>query len=183
MKSLVCLSLVAPLALATACKVGDFSERTGNVESDADVVVPDASEGPVVDAMPGVDCEEEALPNGGGQHNPGLSCIVGGCHDGNTQDVPLWTMAGTAYVDIQGTAPLVGGTIVVTDANDQELKLITARNGNFYTAQPIAYPVQVKGSLCPNTIEMVSPVEANGASCNLGGCHDAAGNRIYVTVE
>ena len=67
-------------------------------------------------------------------------------------------------------------TIHVVDAKGQSLSLVTALNGNFYTATPVTYPVQVKASLCPSTVSMVGPVQAPG-SCN--GCH-SSGFRIHV---
>lgn len=185
MSRLACASLFAlplVLAMAPSCKVGDFSEQDPNAgTNDAAVAAFDASNVGGADAQPSdPDCEESVLPNGAGQHNPGLSCIVGGCHDGNTADVPLWTLAGTAYTDINGTTPLAGGTILYTDANGLEVKMVTAQNGNFYTSQAVAFPIQATASRCPNTLPMNTAIADNMGSCNAAGCHDIAGNRIYV---
>ena len=168
--------------MAPSCKVGDFSEQDPNAgTSDAAVAAFDASNVGGADAQPSdPDCEESVLPNGAGEHNPGLSCIVGGCHDGNTADVPLWTLAGTAYTDINGTTPLAGGTVLYTDANGLEVKMVTAQNGNFYTSQAVAFPIQATASRCPNTLPMNTAIADNMGSCNAAGCHDIAGNRIYV---
>tara|TARA_R110002096_G_scaffold250980_1_gene443578 strand:+ start:14720 stop:15286 length:567 start_codon:yes stop_codon:yes gene_type:complete len=180
------LSLIAlPIALSMApsCKVGDVSERENNAAgSDAAADVIDGGEVAGIDAQAvDDDCELAVTPNNDGNHNPGQSCIVAGCHDGNTQDAPLWTLAGTAYTDINGTTPLAGGTILYTDANNAEIKIITDTNGNFYTAQTILFPIQVAGSRCPNTLPMVAAVaDAAMANCNQGGCHGTGDSRIYV---
>lgn len=175
------LSALALPALASvvalSCNVGDVSEGGPNVASDAAAAVTDGGgEADALAADP--DCEPAATPNGNGQHNAGISCIVGGCHDG-ASGPPLWTLAGTLYTDLEGTTPLAGGTLIFTDANDQEIKLTTASNGNFYTGDAIAFPVKVKASRCPNSLSMDMAITTAQASCNQAGCH-AAGNRIYV---
>jgi hypothetical protein len=183
MSRLACLSLIVlpvALSLAPSCKVGDVSEREINgAGNDASVAVFDGGGG--ADAQPvDPDCEEAVTPNADGHHNAGQTCINAGCHDGNTQDAPLWTLAGTAYTDINGTTPLAGGTILYTDANNAEIKIITDTNGNFYTGATIVFPIQAVASLCPNTLPMNTAVAANMANCNTAGCHGEAGNRIYV---
>jgi hypothetical protein len=137
--------------------------------------------GGAADAAPGEeDCEPAAAgPLESGNHNPGLSCITGGCHDGNTAGVPRWRAAGTVYSAINGGAAVAGATVIVTDANGAELKLITAQNGNFWTEQNLAFPLRVGASKCPDTQQMLGTVDQAGASCNRAGCHDAA-NRIHL---
>lgn len=177
--SLLSFSLV--LSLAVACKVGDTSQNAPNVAVDATAAVIDGGggggEGPDAQAAD-PDCEPAAAPNGNGRHNAGVSCIESGCHDG-AGEPPLWTLAGTLYVDKEGTTPLAGGTLVFTDANDAEFKLKTAANGNFFTNDVIAFPIQVKASVCPNSLSMVQGIDAAMASCNKAGCH-VANDRVYV---
>ena len=167
-------------AVVMSCNVGDVSQNGPNVASDAAVAVSDAGGGGEADALAAdPDCEPAATPNGNGEHNAGSSCTDSDCHDGNTANVPLWTLSGTMFLDLAGTTPLAGGTLIVTDANAQEIKLTTASNGNFYTGDAIAFPVQVKASRCPNSLSMNMAITTAEAGCNQGGCH-AAGNRIYV---
>lgn len=134
----------------------------------------DAGGDPTPDAAP-VECEPAAatLPNG--NHNAGLACL--GCHNG-TGLPPRWTLAGTLYDSRQGTAPISGATIVVTDADGVEHSLVTASNGNFYTSAAIAFPVTVRASKCPDTRAMTS--QAAVGDCN--GCHtaNASQGRIHL---
>jgi hypothetical protein len=107
-----------------------------------------------------------------GHHNAGLDCLS--CHTG-TGAAPHWYAAGTLYTTASGTAPVVGATVHITDAKGVEVKLITANNGNFWTATALTYPVQVKASLCPTTVMM--PVAPSTGSCNT--CH-SSGNRVHL---
>ena len=165
------------LIVISSCSVGDVSSPDPNPGSDAAALI-DSGLGDVDAQAADPDCEPAASPNGSGQHNPGNSCIEAGCHDG-AGDPPLWTLAGTLYLDKEGTTPLAGGTLVFTDANATEFKLRTSTNGNFFTNEAIVFPIQVKASLCPNTLPMNQAIDANMGSCNSAGCH-VAGNRIYV---
>lgn len=141
-----------------------------------------------VDAKPGggggggggADVDENCIDlvgaNGNGKHNPGRNCMEGGCHDGA---VTKFTIAGTLYKDKDGSAPVAGATLVFTDENNAEIKLITASNGNYYTSQNITFPVKVKATGCPNSKSMGAEIsEANGG-CNKDGCH-VAGKRVYL---
>lgn len=168
------------IAIVVSCKVGDTSSQGPGPSGDSDAAVATADGGgDGVDAQAAdPDCEELAAPNGSGQHNPGLSCVEAGCHDGGGEP-PLFTLAGTLYLDQAGTTPLAGATLVFTDNNAVEIKLRTSSNGNFYTNQDIAFPIQAKASLCPNSLSMTAPIDQAMGNCNQAGCH-VAGNRIYV---
>lgn len=145
------------------CVVGDPDPYQRDVDAavespDADLGTPDA---PIQEA-----CEPAAtiLPNG--NHNAGAACLT--CHDGT--GAPLWTVAGTIYTSAAGTTPLEAATIIVTDADGVEHKLVSATNGNFYTAATIAFPVTVKASKCPDTEQMGNqPAIGDCNSCHTGG--------------
>jgi len=111
-------------------------------------------------------CEppSNALPNG--RHKAGQSCR--GCHS-------EFSVAGTLYSTAAGGTAVSGATIIVTDANGVEHKLITASNGNFYTTTNIPKPIRATATKCPSVRTMNDAV-SNG-SCN--ACH-TAGNRIYL---
>ena len=111
----------------------------------------------------------DAVPNpGDGEHNPGQACIA--CHQADGG--PTFTLAGTLYADPAGTTPLAGATIVVTDADGTVTELVTRQNGNFWTNDPLAFPVRVSATRCPDTTPMIGAVAAPG-DCNSGGCHAA----------
>ena len=150
----------ASLASCTPQEPGD-----GGGDSPADEVDAAPVAGP--DAGPAPVCEETAtqLPNP--KHNAGLACLS--CHSG-TGVAPKWTVAGTLFTNAQGSAPIAGATVLITDANGVTTKLVTASNGNFYTSKAMAFPVRVGASKCPDTKMMPGMIMTG--DCN--SCHQAA---------
>lgn len=120
-------------------------------------------------------CSPAVATSASGQHNAGLECMV--CH-GAGGGAPRFTLGGTLYVDAVGSAPVVGATVQVIGANGARLNLVTARNGNFWATQAVAYPVKVVASRCPTSVPMITAVAAPGG-CNAGGCH-GGGMRIHL---
>jgi hypothetical protein len=108
---------------------------------------------------------------GSGHHNAGDDCMS--CHANFGSRT--WTVAGTLYTSVTGSAPLGGATIEVIDANGQALRLPTTDNGNFWTTLPVALPLKVRASKCPSNAVMSST--SNTGSCN--GCH-GSGFRIHL---
>jgi hypothetical protein len=163
--AVVCLVMFS----ASACIVGEAPP-----DPDPDVSAgADAGGDPTPDAS-SVECVPAASNLPFGNHNAGAACQ--GCHTGGV--APAWTLAGTLYDSRQGTAAIPGATITITDATGAELTLITASNGNFYTQQPITFPVTVSASKCPDTKSMGSQV----ATGNCNGCHTATSSqgRIHL---
>jgi len=101
-----------------------------------------------------------------GHHNAGQPCL--GCHNG--AGAPRFTVAGTLYRTLAGGAAVPSATIVMVDATGKRLQLVTAANGNFYTTVPVALPLSVRASSCPDDQRMVGAVSSG--DCN--ACHDAA---------
>jgi len=97
------------------------------------------------------------VPGAGPLMDAGRDCL--GCHDGD--EAPTWTVAGTA----PGAGK--GSRVTVTDANGWTFEVPTARNGNFYTAERVAFPLRVS----VNGEAMPSPVSYGG--CNR--CHARGG--------
>jgi hypothetical protein len=122
-------------------------------------------------------CVPEVLGVGNGNHNPGTACMT--CHAAGG-DGPTWVLAGTAFTSAAGTAPMVGATIVVLDANGTRFELPTATNGNFWTQQTIAFPVTVEASQCPDSLAMVA--QSASGDCNSAGCHSvgSSSGRIHL---
>jgi hypothetical protein len=106
-----------------------------------------------------------------GHHNAGEDCMA--CHA--SFGSRTWTVAGTLYDSAAGTAPIAGATVEVIDANGQVVRMPTADNGNFWTTQPVALPLTVRASKCPDDVPMQGA--ASSGSCN--GCH-GAGSRIHL---
>ena len=178
--------MVRTLALASlllvACTVGDPNAQPGD---DVDAASGPDSAGGGGDGGGGgggdgggnANCEPAATPPNG-EHNPGTACVGQGCHDGATQGVPRFYLAGTLYTSAAGTTPLAGATILIPNGMGNPTKMVTATNGNFYLTTPITLPVRVKASLCPNTDQAMTAM-VNQPNCNAAGCH-AAGNRIHL---
>jgi hypothetical protein len=155
-----------------ACVVGDPTPGIPAPTGDQ----PDAGgdPGPGADAAPQqADCEPVATVIPAGHHNAGQACLT--CHDGNTADAPLWTVAGTLYDSATGTAPLPGGTIILTDSVGTTIKLTSGDNGNFFTSQTVVFPVRATASRCPDTQAMAQPQQVG--DCN--SCHGPA-SRIHL---
>lgn len=178
--ALATLPLYAAMSLALGgCTVGDVTgvrvDAGADDGVDADPSAPDADPA-APDAASALTCRDEVANPGNGEHNAGQACIA--CHAGNGG--PDYTVAGTLYSDAAGTAPVAGATITVVDANGVEVDLVTRTNGNFWTEQNLAFPVQVMASRCPTAVPMIAAV-SNG-DCNVGGCHavGAPSGRIHL---
>lgn len=139
-----------------------------------------------IDAPPPIDayhCDNAVSPGLGGPttgdtelgsaHRMGQDCNA--CHEeGNGVGAPVFTVAGTLYVDPNGTQTVAGATIYIHDANGVEIRMPTGMNGNFYTSAPVALPIMgmqmtgAKATQCPNTRTMQ---ESTTGNCNVSGCH------------
>ena len=129
-------------------------------------------------------CLPAAAPTLDGHHNPGMPCLQ--CHDGNTAGANKFTAAGTVYDQLSlaaGAKGLSGVTIEITDANNNKVTVVTASlgaPGNFWTDQPLTFPLKVRASSCPSDRPMSEPLAANAnvgagdGNCSRSGCHDPA---------
>jgi len=110
------------------------------------------------------------IPEEGPLMEPSSNCME--CHDGG--EARRWTVAGT-WPGGQGSR------VSVQDAGGKGLTLRTNRAGNFYTAEPLAFPlraISVNGQ--PMNPAALTPAEQATAfgqgSCGLTGCHGGAGH-------
>jgi hypothetical protein len=128
-------------------------------------------------------CIAAATPTIDGHHNAGQACLQ--CHDGNTAGANKFTAAGTIYDKLalaSGAQGLPGVTIEITDANGTKVSVVTASQGapgNFWTDQPLVFPLQVRASQCPANRPMSQALAANAnnvaagdGNCARTGCHD-----------
>jgi hypothetical protein len=98
------------------------------------------------------------IPEEGPMMEPGSDCLE--CHGGG--EARRWTVAGTWRGQ--------GNQVFVQDAGGKSLTLHTNQAGNFWTAEPLTFPlrvVRVNGQTMPAT-----PVVSQG-SCNR--CHGGGG--------
>jgi len=95
------------------------------------------------------------IPEEGPMMEPGSNCL--GCHDGG--EAPRWTVAGT----LQGQ----GIAVPIRDAAGKSFTLHTNQAGNFWTAEPLRFPITVAAQ------GMNFAVSAQQANCNT--CHGSGG--------
>jgi hypothetical protein len=119
------------------------------------------------------------VPGNGPLMRPGEDCIR--CHGGevvpNTpadagfepRHARTWTIAGTLYdtLDADPNSGILGASVDITDANGWSFQLRSNLAGNFYSAESVAFPLQVCVEYGGNRTCQQSPV-AYG-SCN--ACH------------
>lgn len=112
----------------------------------------------------------------GGEMLPGADCLA--CHDGSgggggeeDEEAPKFTAAGTAFADMDGTGPLSGATVRITDAGGTVVTLTTNSVGNFYTNEALTFPIDAEVEANGSTSTMASSVDVGG--CN--SCHACAG--------
>ncbi len=164
---------VASSILLASC-VGTMEEKFPNQVtsdaspfSDADPFAPDAD-------IP--DCSPLTAAPGDGYHFPGEDCVS--CHR-QAGGAPPFTIGGTLFTDEEGTAGAAGATIVVDDAYGNRFTMVTETNGNFYSIDPISFPVRTYLAVCPDVIPMLSDVPQTSASCNAASCH-SSGFRVHL---
>src|SRR5690606_30977430 len=173
--------LIGLASLPAACGVGSVARDEGGPDVDGGIDGQGGGGGGRDAAPPGADggrddCVPAEAEVDDGHHNPGQPCMS--CH-GKQGPGPRWYVAGTLYADLAGSEPVAGATILVTDADGETRALVTAQNGNFWSPDPVAYPLQVVATSCPDRAEMLTAVPMGGGSCNKSGCH-AEGNRIHL---
>lgn len=169
--------LLACSAAMTGC-VGQPTSGPGGGNPDAHGMVKmDAGGGTadarMIDAGPFVCRDKVTTGLDNGHHNPGQNCQQN-CHNHG------FYMSGTLYSSAAGGAPVAGATITFIDAMGNTGDLRTNLNGNFWWALPIAYPVKIIASSCPDVQPMVTMVQASGAGCNQTACHGGAAGRVHL---
>jgi hypothetical protein len=119
-------------------------------------------------------CVPEASP----LMRPGQDCLS--CHTGDRKP---WTIAGTLYDSYTAdeNAGLEGGEVLVKDANGRELTMRTNPAGNFFTAEKLAFPVQVQVQHNGLRMAMGRPIETGACnSCHAGVPLNGAPGRLAV---
>jgi hypothetical protein len=160
---------VLAASMLTACSIGDLPPPSGpddgSVAGDGRA---DAAALQWVDAPPGtgnnLPCKNVVSPAPTlGRHNPGKSCFQS-CHNHG------FTLAGTLYTNATGNTGFAGATMSFVDAANKSFDLVVNSNGNFYTSQPITFPVLIIASACPSAVKMEG--SAPNGTCN--ACHVGA---------
>ena len=142
----------------SACGTGDFSD-------DPDTACNEDNEG----CGPG-DCDGE-----GASMLPGSDCLL--CHTAGGGEGGAFTAAGTVFTDLDGTGGLADVTVRITDADGLIVELTSNSVGNFYTKEPLAFPIDAEVEVGGEVRAMATPVDT--AAC--GSCHaceGAAGGKL-----
>jgi len=103
------------------------------------------------------------IPEEGPMMEPGSDCLE--CHGGG--EARTWTVAGTWGGQ--------GNQVVLRDAGGRVLTLHSNRAGNFWTAEPLRFPitVAVNGQVMPGPPQGANLTTAGDGSCNR--CHGSGG--------
>ncbi len=110
---------------------------------------------------------------------PGEDCTS--CHNGD--QAQEWTVAGTVFSapDAQSDGGVQGALVLIADANGRQLTLRSNSAGNFYTAEPLQFPLTV--SVAGTQAQHVMTAAVEVGACN--ACHVPATStgdpgRVYV---
>jgi hypothetical protein len=143
----------------------------------------------VVDSVPTapdcIDVETAAVPDGAFhpalydyEEASGQGCL-GMCHKEGADQGKVYSVAGAVYEEAtEGSDPLAGVRVFVTDGTGKSVRMTTATNGMFYTEEALTPPLMTLVSGCPDTTPMLTPAQGN---CNgSAACH---GNNFRVYLE
>ena len=136
----------------------------------------------------GAECEttnEECGPGTcegeGANMLPGSDCLA--CHSpGNFEEddeEAFWTVAGTVFVDLEGTDGASGVIVRVTDSQGTVSAMSTSAAGNFYTTDPLVPPLSAEVEYAGEVIDMGTEVET-GACNSCHRCDGDPGGKLYA---
>lgn len=158
-------AMVASCMLAMSCN-GTLREKPASSDVDASALM----------QIPTPPCDPPVAATTDGHHHPGEDCLM--CHYQGGGGPPF-TFGGTLFTDSGGTSPLVGGSFHLIDANGTDVVVTSQTNGNFWSTDLVTFPVVAFGSLCPDVVPMLGPLNDGDGSCNKAGCH-TSGFRTHV---
>jgi hypothetical protein len=128
-----------------------------------------------------------ASQTGQSSHNPGQSCIQGGCHGsgGGGGEAPSFLIGGTVYADYKGTTPAVGVEVRIVDSAGHAASVYTASNGNFHissgSANGVTFPAVVGARSGTATRPMITTLTSSMGSCGQTHCHVSGGGPLSGT--
>ncbi len=103
------------------------------------------------------------IPNPGPTMSPGSDCLE--CHGGGggEEDAVAWTVAGTWGGE--------GLKVYLRDSAGKSFTLTTNQVGNFYTREPVRFPlyVSVNGAVMPGTVTYGGCNRCHGSGGDGGG--------------
>jgi hypothetical protein len=135
-----------------------------------------------------VDSLGDEAPNvrKGPLHRPGQPCTA--CHDGALGDPPLFTVAGTIFLNANSLEPAVGATVSLTSSDGKVFNATTNAAGNFYTSEseftPV-YPMKVEVTANGVNVKMTSEVgrDASCAKCHSDPAGPTSAGHVYIPAD
>ena len=126
------------------------------------------------------------MPQQGPQMMPGSDCMS--CHSSGGAAIAshAWTLAGTVFADPKSptAAPVQAAEVLVTDAAGKTLTIRTNGSGNFYSAEPLTFPVHVEVQDGSQRMAMVaSPPVGSCNACHAGQGLNGAPGKLFVPVS
>jgi hypothetical protein len=118
----------------------------------------------VAAALTGLAC---GIPSNGPTMLPGENCQD--CHRSGG-DATAWTAAGTVFTNPSDpvSAGVRGARVSLTDANGKTVTMNTAQGGNFYTREPLSFPLVAR--LEKDGVTRVMSLPVPDGACNR--CHN-----------
>ncbi|MEQ1503553.1 MAG: hypothetical protein ABMB14_15050 [Myxococcota bacterium] len=108
---------------------------------------------------------------------PGADCLA--CHAvGHSGEGPDFTVAGTIYVDLPGTAVLGQATVHLVGADGGTLDITSNPSGNFYSSRALAVPYAASIEIGGETVAMTDH-QTTGACNSCHSCDGAAGGKLH----
>ena len=103
---------------------------------------------------------------------PGAACLA--CH-ATSPGAPAFVVAGTVYPSAHEPDDCYGASgdirIAITDADARTFELTVGSSGNFFTAEPVSFPVTAEVRFAGASRAMC----AGRSSGDCNGCHTEAG--------
>ena len=176
------------VALTLGCDEAGGDDKGGEDGDDTDVVgeTDDTPAADDTDAVSTATCDttnEECAPGvpgcrgDGPEMLPGADCVA--CHTrGGAREAPAWSAGGTAFTDIDGTSPLSGATVRVTDSTGEIVEMRTNRVGNFYTSRSLTPPLTAEIEVDGQIKRMATKPET-GACSSCHTCDGEAGGKLH----
>jgi len=119
-----------------------------------------------------------AWGQGGGDMLPGTDCLE--CHvaGGDAPHLPL-IVGGTVFTGADCPEGIAEATVILVDADGQQVELATSDLGNFWTSEELVFPLAVSVDVGGVVTPMESPVTSG--ACAL--CHAEGSDLGFVWAE
>ncbi len=130
------------------------------------------------------DCAPGLCGGEGPRMLPGSSCVS--CHregsgagEAGSEANQWFTAAGTLFEGNLGQRPVAGAIVRITDAEGTTVEMTSNDVGNFFTKQPLVFPIRAEVERDGRTIGMMQAV-STGDCTSCHRCGGMAGGKLYA---